>query len=48
MFIKVSDAGLALPYYLKVEAHDEDGGVVFVEVSKVDSRAVPAFLREQY
>lgn len=46
LFIKVAEDGEA-PYYLKVEAHDEDGDVVVVAVSRVEAEVVPAFLREQ-
>lgn len=44
LFIKVVEYDEA-PYYLKVDAHDADGGIVVVEVSLVSVLKVPAFLR---
>ena len=44
LFIKVVEYG-EVPYFLKVEAHDADGGIVVVEVSKVSILKAPVFLR---
>ena len=44
LFIKVVEYGEA-PYFLKVDAHDADGGIVVVEVSLVSILKVPVFLR---
>lgn len=45
LFIKVAEYGEA-PYYLKIEARDDDDGDVVVEAKKVDPEEVPAFLRD--
>ena len=44
LFIKVAEYG-EVPYFLKVEAHDEADGVVVVEVSLISILRAPAFLR---
>jgi len=44
LFVKVVEYG-KVPYFLKVEAHDEADGVVVVEVSLVSILKAPAFLR---
>ena len=44
LFIKVAEDG-EIPYFLKVEAHDADGGIVVVEVSLVSILKAPVCLR---
>lgn len=46
VFIKVCEVGdRLLPYYLRVDVHDDADGFVVVEVSLVSVLKVPAFLR---
>lgn len=44
VFIKVAEYG-EVPYFLKVDARDADGGIVVVEVSLVSILKAPVFLR---